>query len=135
MKSVIIFGLKEEKILNKEQRESKEKESIKKVVEIVTEGDSTETMRAVEEFHRLGKFEENKNRPIKIKFTTQVQAEEMINGAWRLAQVQECRNVWINRDLDEEERVQMKELVQEAKQKNRERSEEERMQFYWKERD
>ena len=135
VKSVIIFGLKEEKIVRREQRERKEKESIKKVVEIVTEGDSTETLRAVEEFHRLGKFEENKYRPLKIKFATQVQAEEMINGAWRLAQVEECRNVWINRDLDEDERVQMKELVQEAKQKNRERSEEEKMQFYWKVRD
>ena len=135
VKSVVIFGLKEEKVVDREQRERKEKENIKKVVEIVTEGDSTEAMRAIEEFHRIGKFEENKDRPIRIKFATQVQAEEIINGAWRLARVEQCRNVWINRDLDEDERGKLRELVQEAKQKNMERSEAEKMQFYWKVRD
>ena len=43
--------------------------------------------------------------------------------------------MWINKDLDEEERTTLKEIVNEAKQKNDLRTEEEKEQFYWRVRD
>ena len=69
----------------------------------------------MEEYHRIGKFEEKKDRPLKIKFATQVQAEEVLNGAWKLAGVEEFKKVWINKDLDEEEKITLRELVKDAK--------------------
>ena len=60
-----------------------------------------------------------KFRPIRIKFATQVQAEEVLSGSWRLSGDEVDKNVWINRDLDEAERLKQKELINEAKQKKR----------------
>ena len=134
IKCVIVFGVKEEKIVNRMEREEKEKDKIKHIIATVVD-DEDQAIRAVEEYHRLGKYEENKDRPIKIKFATQVMAEEVLNGAWKLARKEEYKKVWINRDLDGDEREKLKELVQEAKQKNDSRSVEEREQFYWKVRD
>ncbi len=62
-------------------------------------------------------------------------AEEVMNGSWRLAGKSEFKNVWISKDLDEEERQKIRELVAEAKQKNDSRTEEEKLKFYWKVRD
>ena len=59
----------------------------------------------------------------------------MLNGAWKLAGVEEFKKVWINKDLDEEERITLRELVKEAKQKNDLRTEEEKERFYWRVRD
>ena len=134
VKCVMVFGVAEEKVLNKNERESKEKEKIKNILEAVTE-EGNQAMNMVEEFHRIGKFEEQRDRPLKIKFATQVQAEEVLSGSWRLSGKEEFKNVWINRDLDEEERNKVKELVKEAKQKNDMRTEEEKEKFYWKVRD
>ena len=45
------------------------------------------------------------------------------------------KKVWINRDMDRQEREELRELVEQAKQKNSQRTEEEREKFYWKVRD
>ena len=121
-------------IVNAVERERKEKEKIGKIIATVT-GEEGQSVRSVEEYHRIGKFEEQKDRPVKIKFATQVQAEEVLNGAWKLAAVEEFKKVWINKDLDEEERSTLRELVKEAKQKNDLRTEEEKERFYWRVRD
>ena len=134
VKCVVIFGLKEEIIVNALERERKEKEKIGKIIATVT-GEEGQSVRSVEEYHRIGKFEEQKDRPVKIKFATQVQAEEVLNGAWKLAAVEEFKKVWINKDLDEDERITLRELVKEAKQKNDLRTEEEKERFYWRVRD
>ena len=130
-KCVVVFGLKEEKIINKMEREEKEKEKIRKVLITAVNDEELKEIR-VEEIFRIGKFEEGKHRPVKIKFATQSMAEEIISGSWRLAGNDVFENVWINRDLDEGERRKVKELVTEAKQKNLDRTEEEREKFYWK---
>ena len=64
-----------------------------------------------------------------------MQAEEVLNGSWKLSGKDEFKHVWINKDLDEEERNNVKELITEAKQKNDMRTEEEKEQFYWRVRD
>ena len=131
VKCVVVFGLEEAHIEDRLERERKEKEKIRKVLtEVVEEGDRV--VGQVEECYRLGKFVENRHRPIKIKFATQVQAEEVLRGSWKLAKREELKKVWISRDLDEEERSLRRELVHEANAKNDDRTEEERKQFYWK---
>ena len=134
VKCVVVFGVKEEKVVNRSEREEMEKEKITNILQTVTE-EGNQAMNLVEEFHRIGKFIEQKERSLKIKFATQVQAEEVLNGSWKLAGNDEFKNVWINKDLDEEERTRVKELVTEAKQKNKMRTEEEKEQLYWRVRD
>ena len=131
VKCVVLFGVKEENIVDRLERDRKEKEKIRQIVTEVVE-DEDRAMGQVEEYYRIGKFEENKDRPLKIKFATQLQAEEMVNGAWKLARKDVWKKVWINRDLDEEERIKQRELVGEAKEKNDNRTEEEKKKFYWK---
>ena len=129
----MLFGLKEEKIMNRTEREQKEKDSLGEVMRLVTEDD--QAVGAVEEFHRIGTFEEGKERPMRVKFATQAMAETVINSTWRLSGVERYKRVWINRDMDRQEREELRELVEEARQKNSQRTEEERKQFYWKVRD
>lgn len=133
VKCIVMFGLKEEKIVNRTEREQKEKESIGEVMRLATEDD--QAVGAIEEFHRIGLFEEGKNRPLRVKFATQAMAETVINGAWRLSVVDEYKRVWINRDMDREEREELKNLVEQAKEKNSQRTEEEKELYYWKVRD
>ena len=113
------------------EREKREKEKIRQVLAEIAD-DEGQAMSSVEEYYRLGKFEENKGRPVRVKFVTQTQAEEVINGAWKLARKEQFKRVWINRDLDEKERETLKGLVAEAKEKNELRTEEEKKKFYWK---
>ncbi|MPC75326.1 hypothetical protein E2C01_069712 [Portunus trituberculatus] len=89
-----------------------------KIILMTVAEEGNQAINLLEEFHRIGKFEEQKERSVKIKFATQVQAEEVLNGSWKLAGNDEFKNVLINKDLDEEERTRVKELVTEAKQKN-----------------
>ena len=92
-------------------------------------------MTNVEEWYRVGKYNEQKSRPLKVKFVSQTQAEEVLNGSWRLAGKEEYKAIWINKDLDEEERLKTRELVTEARLKNDLRTEEEKGKFYWRVRD
>ena len=134
VKCVVVFGVKESNIPNKLEREEVEKNRLRQVLSTVV-GEEEETMRFVEEYHRLGKYEENKDRPIKIKFAGQSYAEEVVSKAWKLAQVDEFKKIWISKDLDMEEREIQRNLVIEAKQKNEQRTEEEKKKFHWRVRD
>ena len=133
VKCVVLFGMKEEKIVNRTEREQKEKASLGEVFETVTEDE--QAVKAIEEFHRIGQYEEGKDRPIRVKFATQTMAEAVVSRAWRLASEEKYKKVWINRDMDRQEREELRELVEQAKQKNLQRTEEERGKFYWKVRD
>lgn len=54
---------------------------------------------------------------------------------WKLAGWETYRNEWVKRDTYEEERAKVRELVQEAKAKNDQRTELEQEMFHWKVRD
>ncbi len=66
-KQVIVFGLKEEKIVSRIQREKKEKNLLNKLLKKVM-GEESQLVKQVDEFHRIGKYEEEKMRPIRIMF-------------------------------------------------------------------
>lgn len=134
VKCVVLFGVEEEKVDNRLVRGEKEKHKIKQVLSTVVD-DMDDTVRQIEEYHRLGKYDEGKDRPIKIKFATQSCAEDVISKAWKLAQVEELKKVWISKDMDLEERETQRRLVLEAKEKNYQRTEEEKRKFYWRVRD
>lgn len=133
VKCVVIFGVREDKETNRLERDSQEKVKVKGVLNEILEDD--QTMNTVEEFHRIGKYQEGKDRPLKIKFVTQAKAEEVLSNAWKLAKKERFKRVWINKDMDREERDELKKLVEQMKQKNLERTEEEKEQFFYQVRD
>ena len=130
-KCVLIFGMKEDNIPHRLQREKTEKENIKKIMKEVKSDDSN-LENEIEEHKRLGKYEEGKRRPVKIKFRSQLDVEEALAGANKLAKTETFKNIWIKKDLNEEERARINELWTEAKAKNEERTEAQKKVFYWK---
>jgi len=42
---------------------------------------------------------------MKVKFRSQVKACKILSRAWKLAQREEYKKIWIRRDMNEEERV------------------------------
>ena len=87
-----------------------------KLVEVAM-NETNECQGEIEEVSRIGKYEEGKNRPMRIKFKSQTSAEEVINGAWRLGKREDYRKIWIRRDMNEEERNKTSELWKQAKEK------------------
>ena len=86
----------------------------------------------MEESVRLGSYEEGKNRPLKLKMRSQVAAEAILRRAWKLKDHEETKAIYIRRNMTQEEREKVRELVTEMKERNEARSEEERNKFFWK---
>ena len=133
-KCVVIYGLKEETEPIRVKREKEQKKMVEDVVRTV-QGEGDDWVGEIEEVHRLGKYSEEGIRPLKVKFRAQSTATEIISYAWKLDKVEQYKKVWIKRDMNEEERFKINELIKEAKEKNENRSEEEKKKFYWKVKD
>ena len=86
----------------------------------------------IEEVYRIGKYDASKTRPMKIRFKTQTAAEHVIDRTWKLAKVVNMKNLWIRKDMSEEERNKAKELITEAKTKNDARTQDEMTKSFWK---
>ncbi len=73
----------------------------------------------------MGKYIERGERPLKVKFRAQTTAIEVILYVWKLDKIEQYREVWIKRDMNEE-RLKVSDLIKEAKAKNGKRTEEEK---------
>ena len=80
-KSVIIIGKTEEEVNNRIMRDKTELSNIMNIVHKVSK-DITE--KDIEEFHRVGKYESGKHRPIKVTFQSANTMEEVIRNAKNL---------------------------------------------------
>ena len=129
-KCIIVTGINEEEIENRIERTNTEIQKIKKLMQVVM-GDE-DTANEIEEFYRLGKFENGKRRPMKIKFRAQAIAQEVLTKTWKLSKEENFKNVWIQKDMNVDERNKTKELLKEAKQKNDTRTVQEATKFYWR---
>ena len=128
-KCVILFGIREEIIPVRTEREQYEKNKIMRVLDVL---EAEWVKDEVVEYTRLGKYSEGKDRPLKLKLNSQAAAEEMLHKSWKLKECTELKKVFIRRNMSEEEREKLKELLAEARERNEERSEEEREQFFWR---
>ena len=132
-KCLVMFGVQE---IKKSSKLLREREEVKKAKDIIAslnnEEENEKYEDEVDEVRRLGRYVQGGARPIKIRFKSQVAAEELVCRAGRFSKSEAYKNVWLKRDLDEEERNKMKELNQCAKVKNEERSEEEKKEFFWR---
>lgn len=131
---VVVFGLAEGTMPNRRVREEEERKVAVKVLGACQQ-DTQESQHMegeIEEVVRLGKFEEGKQRPMKIKLRSQSAAEQTLAGTWRLSGREEYRKVFVRQDLNEEERKLLSELWREAKEKNLNRTETEKTKYYWR---
>jgi len=129
-RSVVIIGKKEDDIQNKFQ---KDKVDLKNILEITNKVLEEEIKgKDIEEFHRLGKYEPGKNRPLKVTFQSTNIMEEMLRKANKLHEEDEFKNVYIRRCLSREDRELLRNKVEEAKTKNAERSEEDAEVFFYR---
>ena len=62
-------------------------------------------MEQIEEVYRTGKCDLNKIRPMKIKFATQTAAEHVLERMGKSVKVEGMKDIWIRRDMKEEERT------------------------------
>ena len=123
-------GLKEDNIRNWQERRRMEEERIKNLLNKISEEEDVSG--EIEDYMRLGKYEEGKSRPIKITLKSQVIAERLISMSWKLKDTQETRMIYVRRNMTQEERDKMRELITEVKLRNEARSEDDKTKFFWK---
>ena len=128
-KTIMIIGKKEEENKNRIDRDKTELRNIMEIMKKISE-DITD--RDIEVYHRVGKYEEGKHRPIKVTFNSANTAEEVLWNAQNLKDDEEMKNIWIRRFLSKEDRETVKEKIAEAKSKNEARSEEQKKVFFFK---
>ena len=128
-KSVVFFGVEEDNIVSKIDRDKVELSKVVDLLKVISE--ENEEI-GIEEFTRLGKYVENVNRPLKVTLQCSNMVEMIMKNARNLKQSDQWKHVWVNRCLSKEDRDKLRERVQEAKQKNSERSEEEEAHFFFK---
>lgn len=128
---VIVFGLKEKVLPSRNERVKDEMKVARDIISEVGD-DNMELDEEIEEVYRLGKYEEGRARPMKIKLRTQAAVMKVLGRTWKLAQTEEFKRVWIREDLNEDQRAKRNEAIQEAREKNDQRSEEEKSRFFWR---
>ncbi|MPC32819.1 hypothetical protein E2C01_026150 [Portunus trituberculatus] len=91
-KCIVIFGLKEKLMPMRHKRKEYEKNQAEKVVMEVKDDDEEpkRLSKEIEEVYRLGKHEEGKTRPLKIRIRLQTSAEQSLAGSWRLERKKKC---------------------------------------------
>ena len=68
------------------------------------------------QFYRIGRYEENKSRPIKILFNNKTDQTRVLRNLGNLKQAE--KKVFVSMDRNEKQRKEIKKLVQEAKEKS-----------------
>ena len=129
-KSVIIIGVEEEKLPVRVHRERVEMEKVKNILDNL--GQERNLKEEVDDLVRLGKYKEGEHRPLKLIFKSQSATEEALSLGWKLKESENFKNIYIRRNMNQEERQKLKEQLNDIKEKNDGRNEEEKKNFYWK---
>ncbi len=126
---LMVFGDKEKTISNKVLREREELQRAKEIIGKIV-GDETDIQ--IEEVYRIGKYSEGGKRPMKIRLNTQAAAEYTLRRTSLLRKIEGVKDIYIRREMNEEERNKVKELKEEAKTKNEERTQEQAERYMWR---
>ena len=129
-KSVVLAGIKEEFLPRKQDRDKQERKIVGEVLEAIQE--EGDLVCEIDEVFRLGKYKSGFHRPIKIRFKSQVAAEEAVSKAWKLSKIEVYKGVWLRKDRSKEERNVINSLREQAKEKNEARSEDEKKKFFYR---
>lgn len=80
----------------------------------------------------MGPYIEGKTRLVKLRLKSQKVTEEMRYRTTKLREVEECKEIYINKNKNEKERKKWNELLAEAKERNNVRSDKEKELFFWR---
>ena len=133
-KAIIIFGVEETEIMNKDERQKSEKQRLKHIIDEIRdeEVNGESWTQDVDTIHRVGKYGRGVDRPLRVIFKSKSSAENMLQHARKLNRTQRFKEVRIKKDLNRQKREELKELINEARKSNSERTEEQKMDFfYW----
>ena len=76
----------------------------------------------MEEIHTLEKY--GGAYPLKVKFRSQATAQDILSKAWKLAEIDRYKKIWLRKNMTEEERARFNVLIKEAKETNEMRTDE-----------
>ena len=132
-KAVIIFGVNETEEADEDVRQESEKRKVGNII-----GGLSDQVRETEAwnndvdvFYRVGRYTRDGKRPIRVQFKSRSAANNVLKHSWKLGREQEHRGVRIKQDLNKEKRGKIRKLIDEAKEKNENRTEEEKRNFFW----
>ncbi|WP_227487622.1 hypothetical protein, partial [Nocardioides malaquae] len=83
-KCIIILGMEEKHNPDRTSRIKEENEKVSSLLQLVQD-EEPDIMYQIEEKFRLGKYNTDKTRPIKIKFKSQKTAENILSKTGKLA--------------------------------------------------
>ncbi len=89
---VVVFAVKEK---NLPMKIARDKEEVKMAKEIIAEvaGEGEEIVEQIEEVYRIGKYDENGTRPMKIRFMSQTATEHVLQRTGKLVKVERMRGI------------------------------------------
>ena len=127
-KSLIIFGCLEKGISSKVDRAAEEMKIIEKIVGL---GEGLNSKKNVSDFRRIGKYEKDKNRPLRVTFNEVKHLKEVLRNVRKLQCDEDGKHWSIRQDLSKEDREKVKMKIA-AKRLNGNRNEEEINSFFYK---
>ena len=134
-RSIIIFGDREDP---QKDRRVREKERADRMVKILKAMDDENKAweNEIEDIQKIGSYVKDGNvkpvRPTKIRFTSEKIVKEILARTWRLHGQMGYENIYVKKDLNEEERDRLVHLKREVEEENNKRTEQEKEEFFWR---
>ena len=132
---VVIFGDQEEEEKDRGKRENARAERMVKILNKIVDGDEPWTNQ-IEEIQKIGSYKKDGKirpvRPTKIKFRSERVVKEILAKTWKLNGQPGYENVYVRKDLNEEERAHLAVMKKDVADKNDERTEEQKKEFFWR---
>ena len=128
---VVIYGDREYVQKDWKQRISEQRKKIESIFNTIEEGNRN-WEDEIEEIRRLGRFRDGKARPIRVKFVNEMTPKGLLTRAGKLRDSNNYGDIKIKKLLDEDERAELKKLLEEARVRNGDRSEEDKNEFFWR---
>ena len=130
-KSIVIIGDIEGHQEDRYKRARERRDRVNHILGKMSDGNSFWASQVVET-RRIGRYERNSSRPIRVKFRSKTVAEEVLGASWKLSYEANYRKIYLRQDLDKDERERLGDMLKQVKVLNEHRSEEEKQDFFWR---
>ena len=130
-KSIVIIGDIEGHQEDRYKRARERRDRVNHILGKMSDGNSFWASQVVET-RRIGRYERNSSRPIRVKFRSKTVAEEVLGASWKLSYEANYGKIYLRQDLDKDERERLGDMLKQVKVLNEHRSEEEKQDFFWR---
>jgi len=128
-KDIVILGHEEKVVEDGIERYNEDKKLIVDILKVINPEFAEQNIIA---HRRLGLFEKGKKRPLKVTFLNKQIVTDIIKKAKVLATHEEYKKIWIRENMTKDDRVTLQKKLEEVKNKNEQRTEEEKNLFIWR---